>query len=214
MPPENVATSPDCAPALAAGSQPRSAKVHETLTDEELAHRAAQGDLDAFDQLARRFERPIYGFLYRLLQSPEDAEDLAQETFLNLYRNLGKFDSHRKFKPWAFQIASNLAISHQRKKKAPTVSLEETSTRSLVQQTADSPQQLAEKREFHQRLKDAIAELPPDAQGIFQLRYNEELSIDEIATVMNKGPSAIKVALHRTRNRLREILFPERKEQP
>src|SRR5467141_2935417 len=94
-------------------------------TSGHLVRQAAGGDLDAFEELIRRLQRRVYGFAYQHLRDMEEAHDLAQEIFVKLYRNLGRYDLERPFEPWFWKLAANTAINYRRKRVPLPVGLSE-----------------------------------------------------------------------------------------
>src|SRR6266705_5960575 len=88
----------------------------KALAAGQLAHRATGGDLDAFEELLRRLQRRVYGFAYQHLRDVDEAHDLAQEIFVKLYRNLGRYDPERPFEPWFWKLAANTTINYRRKR--------------------------------------------------------------------------------------------------
>ncbi len=92
------------------------AQNSEALTAALLVRQATGGDLDAFEELVRRLQRRVYGFAYQHLRDVDEAHDLAQEIFVKLYRNLGRYDPQRPFEPWFWTLAANTTINYRRRR--------------------------------------------------------------------------------------------------
>ena len=90
------------------------------LSDESLASKSLEGDMSAFEELVNRYKRPVFSLVYRMVGQYQEAEDITQEVFINVYEKLYQFDSNRKFSPWIYRIATNASISALRKKKSYT----------------------------------------------------------------------------------------------
>ena len=173
----------------------------------EIIHRVLAGDREAFELLAREFELPVYRFLRRMVRSQEDAEDLTQEAFVRIYTHLRHYDPSKPLRPWIFRIASNLAISHLRKHPARTLSEDCLDT---VPSADPSPRDQASMAQRREALARAVESLPEDTRQDITMRYQEGLSIREIAEATNRRPGAVKMALHRARLALRGLVSPHR----
>ncbi|HZU18511.1 MAG TPA: RNA polymerase sigma factor [Candidatus Dormibacteraeota bacterium] len=161
----------------------------------ELARAARGGDLRAFETLVRRYQRRVYGFAYQLLRDPDEAQDLAQEVFVRLYRNLDRFDTERPFEPWFWRLAANVAATYRRRRPAPTVELPRTTP-------AASPEDVSP-------LERALADLSRELRLPLLLHYYVGLPLDQVAAALGLGPSAVKSRLHRARAVLRRVLVDE-----
>ncbi len=192
-------------------------------TDQELVRQTLAGDLHAFEMIVERHQQVIYRILYRLLRNKQDAEDIAQETFLRCYRHLGKFDQDRAFAPWLYRIATNLAMSSLRRlSRHRDVHWEACDNRASETQTVDpgqqynqaskegpsgslNPEAAWERKEVRLEIVKAINNLKPPDRLIIILRYFEELSYEEIAYIMQTRRNSIEVRLFRARQKLRRV---------
>ncbi|KKM10599.1 hypothetical protein SY88_13115 [Clostridiales bacterium PH28_bin88] len=172
---------------------------------------AQQGDQEAFAQLVRLYKKPVYSLAFRMLHNAEDAQDLAQETFLRVYRSLGRFRPGEKFSTWVYRIATNLCIDALRKRRDPANC--PSSLMDLEGVLADGPADLRETPEdaylageLRRSIHKAIDALPDKYRAVVILRHIHELSYEEIASVMNLPVNTIRTHLHRARERLREEL--------
>lgn len=174
----------------------------------ELIERATKGDTKAFGALVERYQRRVVGVALAVVHNQEDALELAQETFIRAYENLGKFESRSSFSTWLYRIAANLAIDFRRREvRHPTVRGEEAENelRRLPSALGDSFK-AARRSEVAQRIDAALKELTPEHRAVILLREVEGLSYDEISEVMQCPRGTVMSRLHYARNHLREIL--------
>lgn len=175
-------------------SSPRAA-----VSPEELARDAAGGDAAAFEELVRRFEGPLYRFLFLRVGHPQEAEELAQEAFLRAWRNLHRYDSRWRFSTWLYTLAKRLAISRQRKSRPGREGAETLETLAFD----EDPSRIVGGREAVANLWDLAARLLTDEQrSALWLRYVEEMGIDEIARVLGRRRVTVRVILFRAREKL------------
>ena len=185
----------------------------DTLSDAELAVAARKGSGDACTALVRRFERPVYNLVGRLVQDSALAEDLTQDAFLKMFRGLGQYDASLRFSSWLFRIAHNTAIDHLRQRRlliaTPRVD-EDGETidplASLPDLRGDSPEQAATRRQVGAVLDRSIDTLRPEYQAAVVLRHHEDLDYEEIAEVMDLPLGTVKTYLHRARKELAALL--------
>lgn len=161
----------------------------------QLVRAATGGDLNAFEQLVQRLQRRVYGFSYQHLRDLDEAQDLTQEIFVKLYRNLDRFDQSRPFEPWFWKLAANTAINYRRK-RVPTP------TDQQAGPEAASP----ERREHDPALVEALSELDPSYRMPLLLHYYADLSLEQVGLSLNLSVPAIKSRLHRARALLRHAL--------
>lgn len=183
--------------------------------DTDLVQAIQDGNQTLFTDLVERYERSLYNFGIKMCGAVDDAEDLAQETFLNVFKYLKDFRRETKFKNWLYRIAASICIKKRRKSKfAPQreLSLDEF----LPQDEADVEQELPQwaalpldqvlNRELQDKLREAILELPEKYRAVLVLRDMEGFSTEEAAQILNLTPSNVKVRLHRARLFLRDQL--------
>ena len=175
------------------------------VSDVEAIEAVFAGDTEAFGVIVRRYQSAICAYQYKLLGNSEDAEDATQETFVKAYTNLGRYNPARPFQPWLFRIARNTAISHQRRAgRRSAIPLSDDH-----RDAAPTARHIATQSQVQAQLDAAVFELPPDSRELFELRYRQELSVEEISNRVGRRPNTISVALHRLRLRLRGIVFGE-----
>ena len=172
----------------------------DTHDDDELVRRAAAGDDDAFRQLVERWERPVFAFLARMLDSREDAEDLTSETFLRIHRAAPRYRPDGKFKSWLFRIAGNLARSELRRRAVVRwVGLESAPEPATDRTAGDAV-------ETQELVRNALAELPARQRQAMLLRHYQEMSYKEIAGAMDTTVSAVETLLYRASQNLKSRL--------
>jgi len=180
------------------------------VEDQTLVERSLQGEEQAFEQLVKRYQKSIYNLAYRMTGSREDAEDLAQETFLRAYAKLKTFQIGRRFSPWLFRIASNLCINWKNRQKRREVSLDSFGTDNkeqlLFSNTSVDPLFQLERNQLQIRLRQEILALPLRYRLVFTLRYLEDHSCREIAEILDMPEGTVKTHLFRARRILKEKL--------
>lgn len=177
--------------------------------DEELAARAVRGDKEAFAELVRRYEKPIFALAYRMVGSREDAKDLTQESFLKAYRALAGFKENARFSPWLYAIANNLCIDFLRRKSRRALSLDEPYPDGGERQLPGGvePGNELERQEARLQVHLALDKLPPKFKNILILRHMQDLSYEEIAQILGIPLSLVKTHLFRAREALRKQLM-------
>jgi len=178
-------------------------------TDEtELLERAKKGDSHAFSALVERYQRRVVGVALAVVHNQDDALELAQETFVRAYENLGKFESRSSFSTWLYRIAANLAIDFRRREGRHVVLRGEDAENEfsrLPSPSGDSFKALS-RRELNQRLNNALKELTPEHRAVILLREVEGLSYDEISEILQCPRGTVMSRLHYARNHLRAVL--------
>ena len=191
--------------------QPR---VGEPVTEEQALVQAAKcGEVAAFEDLVRRYDRNVFRIAQHITQNREDAEDVVQDAFLKAYENLDQFQGQSKFYTWLVRIAVNEALMKLRKRRPERmVSLDEevkTEDDALPREVADwtpNPEQQYTQAELRDILSRTIQGLPPGFRTVFVLRDVEGLSTEETAEALDLSIPAVKSRLLRARLQLRERL--------
>jgi RNA polymerase sigma-70 factor (ECF subfamily) len=189
-------------------------KLNEPVSNElALVNAAKAGDVSAFEQLVKRYDRNVFRIAQHITHSREDAEDVVQEAFLKAYSNLDQFQGNSKFYTWLVRIAVNEALMKLRRRRPERfVSLDEdvkTEDDSLPREVADwspNPEQLYNQSELRDILSRTIQGLPPTFRTVFVLRDVEGLSTEETAEALELSVPAVKSRLLRARLQLRERL--------
>ena len=189
-------------------------KLGEPVSDEfALVQAAKAGDIGAFEELVRRYDRNVFRIAQHITQNREDAEDVVQDAFLKAYENLGQFQGQSKFYTWLVRIAVNEALMKLRRRRPErTVSLDqdvETEEDSIPREVADwspNPEQFYNQSELREILTKTIQGLPASFRTVFVLRDVEGLSTEETAEALDLSIPAVKSRLLRARLQLRERL--------
>src|SRR6266576_3244094 len=189
-------------------------KVGEPVSDElTLVQAAKSGDVSAFEQLVRRYDRNVFRIAQHITQNREDAEDVVQDAFLEAYNNLAQFQGQSKFYTWLVRIAVNEALMKLRRRRPErTISLDEevkTEDDSVPREVADwspNPEQQYNQAELREILDKTIHGLPATFRTVFVLRDVEGLSTEETADALELSIPAVKSRLLRARLQLRERL--------
>jgi len=175
-------------------------------SDQYYIDKVLQGDTQAFSVLVDRYKHMVYTLAVRMVGKKEEAEEIAQDTFLKVYRSLSGFKGDSKFSTWIYKIAYNRSLDYIKKlKRIPETGLIEEYAEHNRENTAHSMHQL-ELDDRKNIIKRAMKELPSDYAVILTLHYFEELSLKEISKVMEASPDTLKVKLYRARKRLGGIL--------
>jgi RNA polymerase sigma-70 factor, ECF subfamily len=179
-------------------------------TDEELVARSRGGDLDSFNQLVVRWERPIYALAYRVIGREEEARDVAQETFLRAYRALGGFKGQAKFSSWLYRITLNLCRDWIRRERRTPVSQapEGIDIIELAGETepSESIEDLVSRRELGRAVAKAMALLPEEQRTAIILKEYHGLTFQEIADMLECPLSTVKTRLYQGLTVLRKQL--------
>lgn len=186
------------------------------LTDQEVVALARTGSQVAYRELVRRYERPIFSLVFRMVRDRELAEDLAQETFVKALNALESYRPEFKFSSWIFKIANNAAIDQLRRRELDTLSIEgspHASTPEAVEATAlqigarqESPLDTVEALELGGEIEEAISRLRPEYRSCILLRHVEGYAYEEIAQILGLPLGTVKTYIHRARHELRRAL--------
>ncbi len=181
-----------------------------TWTDEDLVARSRGGDLDSFNQLILRWERPIYAFAYRVIGREEDARDVCQETFLRAFRSLPGFRGQAKFSSWLYQIAMNLCRDWiRRQRRARTVQLAEgvdPAELAAERGPVESIEDLVSRRELSAVVEEAMALLSEEQRTAIVLKEYHGMTFQEIADLQGCPLSTVKTRLYQGLSVLRRHL--------
>lgn len=183
------------------------------FTDIELISASIAGGEDGFEELVRRYQRPIVGYVYRMLGNHESALDVTQEVFIKVFNSLDRYSSEYKFSTWLYRIAHNAAIDHMRRNSINTQSLETENADGTYQLQIESPgptpEQDRERSEWRTQIDAIVKCLPTPYRDLIVLRHSQDLSYDEIAEVTGLPLGTVKNRLFRAREMMRDI-FVER----
>lgn len=185
----------------------------KTLTDGELIENAIDGREDSFEELVRRYQRPITGYVYRMLNDYDAALDVTQEVFIKVYNSLARYSSDYKFSTWLYRISHNAAIDYMRRHSVSEQSIEaeneDGSYQLQIESPRPTPEQDRERSEWRTEIESVVKCLPAVYRELILLRHSQDLSYDEIAEITNLPLGTVKNRLFRAREMMRQI-FVER----
>jgi RNA polymerase sigma-70 factor (ECF subfamily) len=181
-----------------------------TWTDEELVDRSRSGDVESFNQLITRWERPIYALAYRVIGQEEDARDVCQETFLRAFRGLAGFKGQAKFSSWLYRIALNLCRDWIRRRRRTPISTlpEDVELEDLASEAgpSESVEDLVARRELSGVVEVAMARLPEEQRTAIILKEYHGMTFQEIADLQGCPLSTVKTRLYQGLSVLRRDL--------
>ena len=186
------------------------------LTDQEIVALAVEGREAAYRELIRRYERPVFSLILRMVRDRQLAEDLSQETFIKALNAIATYRPEFKFSSWIFKIANNAAIDQLRRRSVQTLSLDgapNATTPDEIEATVlqigdrgESALAAMEARELGSSIERAIGQLRPEYRSCILLRHVEGLAYEEIAQLLDLPLGTVKTYIHRARHELRESL--------
>jgi len=174
----------------------------------EWIKKAKKGDIGSYQRLYEVFARKVLNFIYRMVNSVEEAEDLTQETFVTVYRKLGSLKDDAKFEPWLFRIARNYVYQRYRSRTPATVPIEEPDDNDKgVKEPADTrknPDEQFQAKELQDVVQEVINSLPEKYREVFVLSAIQQLSYNEIADIVGRSLPSVKTDIHRARLEVRK----------
>jgi RNA polymerase sigma-70 factor (ECF subfamily) len=179
------------------------------LSDEELVESVLQGNRRDFDVLIERWQKPLYNFVLRFMNSEEEARDVCQDAFVNAYRNLSKFKKQSKFSSWLFKIAINRCNTLLRKRKRWRMFFDpmpDTAQYADAIAGENNAEQAIEKEQIFRRMRKAIAQLPPEQKTVLLLKEYEGLKFHEISEMLDCPLSTVKSRMYYALDGLRKAL--------
>ena len=183
---------------------------NETLADGELVKTAIAGREASFEELVRRYQRPIAAYVYRMVGDYDAALDLTQEVFIKVYNSLSRYRSEFKFSTWIYKIAHNAAIDHLRRyavrEQAVSSGFDTERRDAPVEGRRPTPEQESERKERRSELEMVVELLPRAYRELIVLRHSHDLSYDEIAEVTGLPLGTVKNRLFRAREAMRDLL--------
>src|SRR3989440_8669498 len=179
--------------------------------DGELVQSAIAGRESGFEELVRRYQRPIAAYVYRMVGDYDSALDLTQEVFIKVYNSLVRYRSEFKFSTWIYKIAHNAAIDHLRRyavrEQAVTSGFDTEGRDTPVEGRRLTPEQESERKERRSEVEMVVEMLPCAYRELIVLRHSHDLSYDEIAEVMGLPLGTVKNRLFRAREAMRDLLI-------
>lgn len=180
--------------------------------DRACVEAARAGDNKAYEELMQRYRKSVYYLVLKMVRTPEDAEDLTQESFAKAFSSLDSYDDHFAFTTWLFRIATNTSIDFIRRKKLDKISLNQASASDdgsfelQIKDTGLMPIELIIREQRREITQMAIAKLPVRYRELIELRYFQELSYEEVAEKLQLPLGTVKAQLFRARELMNNIL--------
>jgi RNA polymerase sigma-70 factor (ECF subfamily) len=181
------------------------------LADGELVQSALAGRETSFEELVRRYQRPIAAYVYRMVGDYDSALDLTQEVFIKVYNSLTRYRSEFKFSTWIYRIAHNAAIDHLRRhsvrEQSFVTGIDGERREITIESRRLTPEQESEKKEQRSEIESVVQMLPAAYRELIVLRHSQDLSYDEIAEVTGLPLGTVKNRLFRAREAMRDHLL-------
>lgn len=185
------------------------------VSDEELMLECRKGDMSAFELLVRRYQDALVNYIYHIINDYHRAEDLAQETFLRVFKNASRYEPKASFKSWLYTIATNLSRNEIRNRaRRNTFFLEDmvdenenVDDSEFMIDSRYQPDILYEKKERQQLIRKALKQLPENQRLALTLVTYQELSYEEISEILNCSVGAVKSLIHRARQNMKKLLI-------
>jgi RNA polymerase sigma-70 factor, ECF subfamily len=186
---------------------------HETTVESELIRRAQAGEQQAFQQIARQHSEPLLCCALTLCRDRQLAEDIAQETLLEAWRSIGRFDGERRFSTWLYGILRHRFLKARRRVSRRIVVDTPTDDLSSMSQTATDPSRESQREEDAERIRSAVSDLPDEHRQVIELRFFADAKLDDIAVTLGIPLGTVKSRLHNGLDKLRQAnlalnLFP------
>ncbi len=186
------------------------------LPDADVVRLAQEGRELAFRELVRRYERPVFSLVYRMVRDRELAEDLSQDAFVKVLNHIDRYSPEFKFSSWVFKIANNVAIDHLRRRRLDTISMDGSPHASSAAEVEASTFDVAvdqesaldelEAKELGEAIEAAIGRLRPEYRACIMLRHVEGRAYEDIASTLDLPLGTVKTYIHRARHELRQAL--------
>ena len=181
--------------------------------EKELVERFQNGEKEVFNELVIKYQGKIYNLVYKYVPNSETARDLSQEIFIKAFRALPHFKQQSAFYSWLYRIAINLCIDFIRQqKRGQALSFDDLATvfndEAVFNDVSPLPPDQLESKELGQIIGQAVQQLPPKQQHVFNLRYHDGLQLKEIAAQLDRSEGTIKAHLHHAHKRLQTLLIP------
>ncbi|MHB8806107.1 MAG: RNA polymerase sigma factor [Anaerolineaceae bacterium] len=177
--------------------------METSFVEADCVQQILNGNEDAFTDIVEHFQSPVYNLCYRMLGTPQEAEDAAQESFIRAYRYIHRYDSRRPFATWLLSIAAHYCIDQQRKRHLLSVDLDEIIEFGITDDAPD-PETVVTTGEQSELIQKRLAALPVKDRMVLILRYWYDFSEDEICEALEISKSAVKSRLHRARQHMAE----------
>lgn len=181
------------------------------MNDEELVKRVKKGDIDAFEEIIAKYEKRVFGLIYNVIKNENEIEDVAQEVFMKVYKNIDKFKGNSSLYTWIYRITTNLCLDYIKKKKEviyidEKLQLDDGEVDFQIPSDEKLQDELYEEKELKEKLQKSIAKLPEKQQMMIVLRDIKGLSYEEISEILEMKLGTVKSQINRARLKLKDLL--------
>jgi RNA polymerase sigma-70 factor (ECF subfamily) len=167
------------------------------ISDNHIVTQIKQGDIEAYSELVQRYQKPVFNLMYRFSQSKTDAAELTQDAFCKAFEKLPGFQNDRKFFSWLYTLAVNHGKDFIRRQERKRDGIR-LYTGNMEQENSSLPLEIVEKRQEIDKMFIALSRLPHEKREMLLLRYQQELSINELGEIFDLSSSAVKMRIHRS----------------
>jgi len=178
------------------------------MNETEIIRRAQDGDMAAFEQLVQTYEKRVLIAAAQICRNQQDAEDVTQDVFLSVYRNIRTFRFEASFYSWIYRITMNTAFNHTRQRKYHEFLTNDEDEDRYIDVSEEDSTDFSEQTDFQAFLEEALKKLPEKQRTVFIMRYLQHLKIKEISTILGVGEGTVKKYLFRAQEKLRNLLKP------
>jgi RNA polymerase sigma-70 factor (ECF subfamily) len=184
------------------------------VTDEELVEKVKKGDADVYEKIIQKYQSKVFGLIYNMTKNQNEIEDLAQEVFIKIYKNLGKFKGESSLYTWIYKITVNLCLDEMKKRKNviyldEKIEVDDGEVNRELPSEDKSQEELYEEKELQEKLHNCINKLPEKQRVMIVLRDIKGFSYEEISKITDVKLGTVKSQINRARLKLKELLDEE-----
>lgn len=184
------------------------------MTDEELVEKVKKGDADVYEKIIQKYQSKVFGLIYNMTKNQNEIEDLAQEVFIKIYKNLGKFKGDSSLYTWIYKITVNLCLDEMKKRKNviyldEKIEVDDGEVNGELPSEDKSQEELYEEKELQEKLHNCINKLPEKQRVMIVLRDIKGFSYEEISKITDVKLGTVKSQINRARLKLKELLDEE-----
>ncbi len=184
------------------------------MTDEELVEKVKKGDADVYEKIIQKYQSKVFGLIYNMTKNQNEIEDLAQEVFIKIYKNLGKFKGESSLYTWIYKITVNLCLDEMKKRKNviyldEKIEVDDGEVNRELPSEDKSQEELYEEKELQEKLHNCINKLPEKQRVMIVLRDIKGFSYEEISKITDVKLGTVKSQINRARLKLKELLDEE-----